>query len=72
MVSTPDLVGSSRSYSVLRRLLEYGNSYFDLKSLPNGETKRALTRFANKKAGKAPERSDHGARRNAKRKKLKR
>jgi pre-mRNA-splicing factor ATP-dependent RNA helicase DHX15/PRP43 len=35
------------------RLLEYATTYFDLSSFPDGETKRALMRVANKKAGKA-------------------
>ncbi|KAG6840945.1 DEAH-box ATP-dependent RNA helicase prp43 [Blastosporella zonata] len=34
-------------------LLEYAGSYFDLSSFPDGETKRALQRIVNKKAGKA-------------------
>ena len=34
------------------RLLEYARTYFDLKAFPDGETKRALTRAANKRAGK--------------------
>ncbi|KAG6916849.1 DEAH-box ATP-dependent RNA helicase prp43 [Tephrocybe rancida] len=38
------------------RLLEFAGSYFDLSSFPNGETKSALQRVVNKKAGKATER----------------
>ncbi|KAJ6596796.1 P-loop containing nucleoside triphosphate hydrolase protein [Mycena vulgaris] len=34
-------------------LLEYAITYFDLSSFPDGETKRALMRVVNKKAGKA-------------------
>ncbi|KAJ7710009.1 P-loop containing nucleoside triphosphate hydrolase protein [Mycena rosella] len=34
-------------------LLEYATTYFDLSSFPDGETKRALQRVVNKKAGKA-------------------
>jgi len=34
-------------------LLEYATNYFDLASFPNGETKQALQRIANKRAGKA-------------------
>jgi len=33
-------------------LLEFAPLYFDLKTFPNGETKRALTAIANKVAGK--------------------
>ncbi|KAJ7740706.1 P-loop containing nucleoside triphosphate hydrolase protein [Mycena maculata] len=34
-------------------LLDFATNYFDLSSFPDGETKRALTRVVNKKAGKA-------------------
>ncbi|KAJ7285946.1 P-loop containing nucleoside triphosphate hydrolase protein [Mycena rebaudengoi] len=34
-------------------LLEYATNYFDLSSFPDGETKRALQRVVNKKAGKS-------------------
>ncbi|KAJ7905394.1 P-loop containing nucleoside triphosphate hydrolase protein [Mycena olivaceomarginata] len=34
-------------------LLEYAPTYFDLSSFPDGETKRALQKVVNKKAGKA-------------------
>jgi pre-mRNA-splicing factor ATP-dependent RNA helicase DHX15/PRP43 len=37
----------------VHRLLEYATNYFDLASFPDGETKRALQRVVNKKAGKA-------------------
>lgn len=33
--------------------MEYATNYFDLASFPDGETKRALQRLANKRAGKA-------------------
>jgi hypothetical protein len=42
------------------RLIEYATNYFDLSSFPDGETKRALQRVVNKKAGKAPGRVDGG------------
>ncbi|KIM87769.1 hypothetical protein PILCRDRAFT_814484 [Piloderma croceum F 1598] len=35
-------------------LLEFATNYFDLASFQDGETKRALQRVANKRAGKAP------------------
>jgi pre-mRNA-splicing factor ATP-dependent RNA helicase DHX15/PRP43 len=66
-----DFVANSRAYLVLPRLLEYSNSYFDLTSFPDGETKRALTKVANKKAGKAPGRGGDGAERETKRKRVK-
>jgi pre-mRNA-splicing factor ATP-dependent RNA helicase DHX15/PRP43 len=34
------------------RLLEYAANYFDLNTFPNGESKDALKRIANKRAGK--------------------
>jgi pre-mRNA-splicing factor ATP-dependent RNA helicase DHX15/PRP43 len=34
--------------------LEFATNYFDLASFQDGETKRALQRVANKRAGKAP------------------
>jgi pre-mRNA-splicing factor ATP-dependent RNA helicase DHX15/PRP43 len=40
------------------RLIEYATNYFDLASFPDGETKRALQRIVNKKAGKATARVD--------------
>jgi len=40
-------------------LLEYATSYFDLAQFPDGETKRALQRIVNKRAGKAPGRVEN-------------
>ena len=37
---------------VFSRLLEYARTYFDIKAFPDGETKRALKRAANKRAVK--------------------
>jgi pre-mRNA-splicing factor ATP-dependent RNA helicase DHX15/PRP43 len=37
----------------LDRLLEYATNYFDLDEFQDGETKRALEKAANKRAGKA-------------------
>jgi len=37
-------------------LLEYATQYFDLSTFPDGETKRALQKVINKKAGKADSR----------------
>jgi pre-mRNA-splicing factor ATP-dependent RNA helicase DHX15/PRP43 len=34
-------------------LIEYAANYFDLNTFPDGETKRALQRVINKRAGKA-------------------
>jgi pre-mRNA-splicing factor ATP-dependent RNA helicase DHX15/PRP43 len=39
-------------------LIEYAATYYDLASFTDGETKRALQRIANKRAGKAPGRVD--------------
>ncbi|KAF7966241.1 hypothetical protein HWV62_39435 [Athelia sp. TMB] len=39
-------------------LLEYATNYFDLSSFPDGETKRALQRVANKRSGKTPARTE--------------
>ncbi|KAJ7109278.1 P-loop containing nucleoside triphosphate hydrolase protein [Mycena epipterygia] len=39
-------------------LLDYATTYFDLSTFPDGETKRALQRVVNKKAGKATSRAD--------------
>ncbi|KAJ7119817.1 P-loop containing nucleoside triphosphate hydrolase protein [Mycena epipterygia] len=39
-------------------LLDYATTYFDLSSFPDGETKHALQRVVNKKAGKATSRVD--------------
>ncbi|TFK35903.1 P-loop containing nucleoside triphosphate hydrolase protein [Crucibulum laeve] len=41
-------------------LIEFAGNYFDLSSFPDGETKRALQRVVNKKAGKTG-RNDGGA-----------
>lgn len=40
------------------RLLEYAFMYYDLKTFPDGETKRALARAQNKRLGIKPGRSD--------------
>jgi len=48
-------------------LLEYATSYFDLASFPDGETKRALERVADKRVGKAVERVDAGNSKNGNR-----
>ena len=40
------------------RLLEYAPMYYDLKTFPDGETKRALTRVQNKRLGIKPGRVD--------------
>ena len=42
------------------RLIEYARSYFDLSTFPDGETKRALQRVINKRAGKSSARFDDG------------
>ncbi|KIJ94146.1 hypothetical protein K443DRAFT_125337 [Laccaria amethystina LaAM-08-1] len=41
-------------------LIEYAGNYFDLSTFPDGETKRALQRVINKKAGKSSARIDSG------------
>ncbi|GLB45540.1 putative P-loop containing nucleoside triphosphate hydrolase protein [Lyophyllum shimeji] len=43
-------------------LLDYATNYFDVASFPDGETKRALQRVVNKRAGKAAARLDGGSR----------
>lgn len=43
------------------RLLEYAGNYFDLKDLPDGETKRSFQRVVNKTAGRVVGRGDSGA-----------
>ncbi|OAX41209.1 P-loop containing nucleoside triphosphate hydrolase protein [Rhizopogon vinicolor AM-OR11-026] len=43
-------------------LLEYAPMYFDMKNWPDGETKRALTRAANKREGKFGARFEEGER----------
>lgn len=40
------------------RLFEYAANYYDLNTFQDGETKRALVRVANKRAGKATGRVD--------------
>lgn len=45
-------------WSIFIRLLEYATNYFDLSSFPDGETKRALQRVANKRSGKTPARTE--------------
>lgn len=45
----------------LHRLFEFAAGYFDLASFPDGETKRALQRIVNKRAGKAGGRVDAGS-----------
>ncbi|KAG5640971.1 DEAH-box ATP-dependent RNA helicase prp43 [Asterophora parasitica] len=42
-------------------LIEYAGNYFDVASFPDGETKRALQRVVNKRAGKATGRLDGGS-----------
>lgn len=51
-------IGSNRTPA---RLLEYAATYFDVSSFPDGETKRALQRIVNKRAGKATGRVDSPA-----------
>jgi pre-mRNA-splicing factor ATP-dependent RNA helicase DHX15/PRP43 len=62
--------------SSCRRLLDYAKNYFDVASFQDGETKQALQRLINKRAGKASGRlqgskgdGSHGARRRRKNKK---
>jgi hypothetical protein len=52
------LVSPLLTFILLDRLLEYAANYFDLSSFPDGESKRALQRIVNKKAGKAPSRHE--------------
>lgn len=42
------------------RLLENAPVYFDVKSFPDGETKRALQRILNKRAGKTRQMEKNG------------
>ena len=44
------------------RLLEYAPMYFDLKNWPDGDTKRALLKIANKREGKFGARFEEGER----------
>lgn len=53
------------------RLLEYAPTYFDIKSFPDGEAKRALQRVVNKLSGKAGSRIDSGTEDKRERKKRK-
>jgi pre-mRNA-splicing factor ATP-dependent RNA helicase DHX15/PRP43 len=46
-------VWGGRRLTDLCRLLENAPLYFDLRTFPDGETKRALLRVQNKKAAKA-------------------
>ena len=46
------------TYVIIIRLIEYATNYFDLSSFPDGETKRALQRVVNKRAGKMVGRVD--------------
>ncbi|KAF9458095.1 P-loop containing nucleoside triphosphate hydrolase protein [Collybia nuda] len=50
-------------------LIEFATNYFDLSSFPDGETKQALQRVVNKKAGKSSGRVDGGDARNSKKQK---
>jgi len=50
-------------------LVEFATNYFDLGSFTDGETKRALQRVVNKKAGKAMGRVDGGDTRETKKQK---
>jgi pre-mRNA-splicing factor ATP-dependent RNA helicase DHX15/PRP43 len=54
----------------LSRLLEFAANYFDLATFPDGETKRALQRVQNKRAGvSTPVKGNNGDARNPKRQK---
>jgi pre-mRNA-splicing factor ATP-dependent RNA helicase DHX15/PRP43 len=44
--------------ALIIRLIEYAPTYYDLASLTDGETKRALQRVVNKRAGKGTGRVD--------------
>ena len=46
--------------NISSRLLEYAGNYFDLSTFPDGETKRALQRVINKRAGKSSASIDSG------------
>ena len=52
MVRASSLPHLERTLTVVLRLLELSANYFDLKEFKDGETKRALQRVANKRAGK--------------------
>ena len=45
----------------LSRLLEFGGSYFDIESFPEGEMQRALQRVIKKSTGKGIKRVSSGA-----------
>jgi pre-mRNA-splicing factor ATP-dependent RNA helicase DHX15/PRP43 len=53
------------------RLLEYAANYFDLSTFPDGESKNALKRIANKRAGKAGRRDEANGDESAKKKRKK-
>ena len=55
VVSNLDILSHSAPPDGLssRRLLEYATNYFDLASFPAGETKAALRKALDKKAGKS-------------------
>ena len=46
--------------NISSRLLEYAGNYFDLSTFPDGETKRALQRVINMRAGKSSASIDGG------------
>lgn len=50
--SAPYSRGIFDHYHYIPRLIEFAANYFDLASFPDGETKRALQRAWNKRAGK--------------------
>lgn len=54
---------------VFPRLIDNAPHYFDVASFPDGETKRALQRVLNKRAGKSMRNDDDGTREKKKRKK---
>lgn len=56
---------------IFLRLLEYAQTYFDLSSFPDGETKRALQKVVNKRAGKANRDGADDTRAKKKQKKIK-
>ena len=58
-------IQSDSDCSVSDRLLEFAQSYYDMTTFPNGETKRALLRVVNNKTTKGHQ---DGERKNKKRK----
>lgn len=53
VASLPPILGVClASILIFPRLIEFAANYFDLASFPDGETKRALQRAWNKRAGK--------------------